>query len=64
MHRRKFGEEHDIALLKEVIAIGAHVSKRGSQMENFDAISDTLNKSGVLPCLQTPSIALIATDYL
>ena len=48
LHRRKFGEEHDIALLKEVIAIGAHVSKRGSQMENFDAISDTLNKSGVL----------------
>ena len=38
VHRRKFGEEHDIALLKEVIAIGAHVSKRGSQMENFDML--------------------------
>jgi hypothetical protein len=49
LQRRKFGEKHDIALLKEVIAFGAHVCKRGSQMERFDAISAALNKSGVLP---------------
>jgi hypothetical protein len=33
-----FGDEHNIALLNEVIAFGAHVSKRGSQMEKCDAI--------------------------
>jgi hypothetical protein len=36
IQRRKFGGKHDIALLKEVIAFGEHVSKRGSQMESFD----------------------------
>jgi hypothetical protein len=48
IQRRKFGEKHDIALLKEVIAFGGLVCKRGSQMERFDAISAALNKS-VLP---------------
>jgi hypothetical protein len=48
IQRRKFGDEHDSALLKEVIAFGAHVCKRGSQMEKFDAIAAALNKGGVL----------------
>jgi hypothetical protein len=49
IQRRKFGEEQDIALLKEVLACNAHTSKRGSLMDNFDAVSGVLNTSRVLP---------------
>jgi hypothetical protein len=47
--RRKFTEEHDVALLKKVIACGAHVSRRGSQMDKFEEVSAALNNSGALP---------------
>jgi hypothetical protein len=53
IQRPKFGEEHESALLKEVIAFGAHVCKRGSQMENFDAIAAALNKGGVCGTLNS-----------
>jgi hypothetical protein len=33
--RQTFTEDHDVALLKEVIACGAHFSRRGSQMDKF-----------------------------
>jgi hypothetical protein len=46
---RKFGEEQDIALLKEVLACNAHTSKCGPLMDNFDAFSGALNASRVLP---------------
>jgi hypothetical protein len=46
---RKFTEDHDVALLKEVIACGAHVSRRGSQMDKFEEVSTALNNSGALP---------------
>jgi hypothetical protein len=47
--RRKFGESEDIALLKEVLACGAHTCRRGSQMDKFDELSVSLNSNGALP---------------
>jgi hypothetical protein len=47
--RRKFTEDHDVALLKEVIACGAHVSRRGSQMDKFEEVSAALNNGGAFP---------------
>lgn len=47
--RRKFGELEDIALLKEVLACGAHTCRRGSQMDKFDEVSLSLNSNGALP---------------
>jgi hypothetical protein len=47
--RRKFTEDHDVALLKKVIACGAHVSRRGSQMDKFEEVSTALNNSDALP---------------
>jgi hypothetical protein len=47
--RRKFCEDHDTLLLKEVLACDAHVCRRGSQMEAFEEVSAVLNSSSALP---------------
>jgi hypothetical protein len=47
--RRKFTEDHDVALLKEVIACGVHISRRGSQMDKFEEVSAALNNGGAFP---------------
>jgi hypothetical protein len=47
--RRKFCEDHDIALLKEVVAYDAHVCRRGSQMDKFDEVSLAANESNMMP---------------
>ena len=47
--RRKFGEEEDILLLKEIVANGAHAVRRGSQSDKFDEVGTSLNANGVMP---------------
>jgi hypothetical protein len=47
--RRKFGEDHDTLLLKEVLACDAHVCRRGSQKEAIEEVSAVLNSSSALP---------------
>ena len=47
--RRKFGEEEDILLLKEIVANGAHAVRRGSQSDKFDEVATSLNANGVMP---------------
>jgi hypothetical protein len=37
--RRKFGEQEDILSLKEVVANGAHVVRRGSQCDKYDEVA-------------------------
>jgi hypothetical protein len=45
--RRKFTEEYDAALMKEVIAHSAHVVRRGEA--GFDEVETSLNDTEVLP---------------
>jgi hypothetical protein len=47
--RRKFTEDHDVALLKEVIACGAPVSRRGSQMDKFEEVRSAMNNGRTFP---------------
>jgi hypothetical protein len=47
--RRKFGEQEDILLLKEVVANGAHIVRRGSQCDKFDEVATSLNANSVMP---------------
>jgi hypothetical protein len=48
--RRKFGEQEDILLLKEVVAKGTYVVRRGSQCDKFDDVATSLNANSVIPC--------------
>jgi hypothetical protein len=47
--RRKFTEETDTALLKEVLAHNAHVARRGEAGSAFDAVATSLNDTSALP---------------
>jgi hypothetical protein len=43
-HRRKFTSEQDIMLLKEVLAVGAHVLQHGDTVLKFGAVADKPKK--------------------
>jgi hypothetical protein len=46
--KHKFREEDDLALLRQVSALGAHIAKRGSQGSAFEDFALALNSSGAL----------------
>jgi hypothetical protein len=47
--RRKFGEQENILLLKEVVANGAHFIRRGSQCDKFNEVATPSNSNRVMP---------------
>jgi hypothetical protein len=49
--RRKFTDDLDIALLKELSAHNAHTARRGEAGLLFDAVAKSLNETRALPWL-------------
>jgi len=47
--RRKFTEDMDLNLLREVINANAHLKKHGMQSKAFDTVAECLNAAKVLP---------------
>ena len=65
--RRRFTEELDLFLLKEVILAGAHISPNGKQQDYFKEVVKALNKTNAMhwktdykPCLDRYRLILTA----